>query len=341
MGESQVAVKRSEVLAFRRRVGALDGRLPSGADSFRQAAWVGLQDSMPRAALLSLHARVEGITETTLDDPSLVQVWGPRHSVYVIARDDLAVFTLGRLPTATRGRRRAEETAERLRGLLEDGDEIPYGEAGRALDVHPNSLRYAAPTGSLVLRWDGARQPTIQVVEPPDVDPRDARHELARRYLQAMGPTTPGSFARWAGVAARHARTTFDELGESLVPVRTPIGDGWILADDQDSLHASHGTDAPVRLLPSGDAYWLLQDDERDLLVNDPVHRDRLWTPRVWPGALLVDGEVVGTWRRAHATFTVDPWRTLTAAERVAVEAEAAALPLPGIDGPVAVDWDH
>jgi len=58
-------LSRSQILAFRRRVGALDTRFPRGRRSLRRAAWAGLQDSMPRAALLSLHARVTGTEPTT------------------------------------------------------------------------------------------------------------------------------------------------------------------------------------------------------------------------------------------------------------------------------------
>jgi len=58
--KAELALSREQVLAFRRRVNSLDERLPAGADSLRLAAWAGLQDSMPRAALLSIHARVEG-----------------------------------------------------------------------------------------------------------------------------------------------------------------------------------------------------------------------------------------------------------------------------------------
>ena len=54
---------------------------------------------MPRAALLSIHARVEGAHPSSWEDPSLVQVWGPRFSTYVVPARDYAVFTLGRLPT--------------------------------------------------------------------------------------------------------------------------------------------------------------------------------------------------------------------------------------------------
>jgi len=89
-------LSRAEILAFRRRVGALDERLPPGRGSLRQAAWAGLQDSMPRAALLSIHARVAGAGPSSWEDASLVQLWGPRFQVYVIDARDLAVFSLGR-----------------------------------------------------------------------------------------------------------------------------------------------------------------------------------------------------------------------------------------------------
>ena len=40
-------------------------------------------------------------------------------------------------------------------------------------------------------------------------------------------------------------------------------------------------------------------------------------------------GEVAGTWRRADADVTIQPWRGLSRAEREAVEAEAESMPLP------------
>jgi hypothetical protein len=172
----------------------LDGRLPPGAQSLRRAAWAGLQDSMPRAALLSIHARVDGTVPEAWEDPSLVQLWGPRFSAYVVAERDRAVFTLGRLAESGEKRRRAENLAKGLQELLGDG-RMSCREAGQALGVHPNALRYAAPTGTVVIRWDGARQPTIWTVPTPRVDPLDARLELARRYLHVFGPTTADAFA--------------------------------------------------------------------------------------------------------------------------------------------------
>ena len=59
----------------------------------------------------------------------------------------------------------------------------------------------------------------------------------------------------------------------------------------------------------------------------------------MWPGAVLVSGEIVGTWRRAHAKLSIEVWRKLTRADREAVEEEACALPLPGAEGRIAVSW--
>jgi hypothetical protein len=96
----------------------------------------------------------------------------------------------------------------------------------------------------------------------------------------------------------------------------------------------------PTRLLPSGDAYYLLAGAERDLLVPQADLQRQLWTSRVWPGALLVDGDIRGTWRRAQHTVRIDTWGRLSRRSRDAVEAEARSLPLPGIDRPIEVVWN-
>ncbi len=255
---------------------------------------------MPRAALLSIHARVERARASSWEDPSLVQLWGPRYNAYVVARRDLAVFSLGRLPDDARVRRIAEGLAGRLHALL-DGGRMTDREAGRALGEHHNRLRYAALTGRVVMRWGGSRAPTVWTVPQPEVEPRDARLELARRYLHIFGPTTPDAFAQWAGIAAPEGVAAFNALHGSLTPVRTPLGDAWILSRDEPAYRADARPAAPARLLPSGDAYFLLQGADRDILVPDAKHRGALWTPRVWPGAVLVEGEIVGTWRRERS----------------------------------------
>ena len=338
MTRSPLELTRAEILAFRRRVGALDERLPPGKRSLRKAAWAGLTDSVPRAALLSIHARVEGTGPAGWEDPSLVQVWGPRYSVYVVSARDLAIFTLGRLPADARRRQRAEDMAARVGELLA-GRRLNDNDAQKALGVG-NAIKYAATTGTVLIRWEGARSPTIWTVPAPEIEPSEARTELARRYLHIFGPATPQAFATWAGIKEAEAVATFDALRASLIAVRTPIGEAWILARNEPSLRELSGPPAAARLLPSGDTYFLLWGADRELLVPEPAQRAELWTSRVWPGAVLVAGEIVGTWRRAQADLSIQSWRRLTRAERDVVEAEACSLPLPGIEREIAVRWD-
>ena len=334
--KSRLVLTRSQILAFRRKVGALDERLPRGARSLRGAAWAGLQDSMPRAALLQIHARVEGTDPSSWEHPALVQVWGPRYSTYVVPARDFAVFTRGRLPDEGKTREKAEDYAARLHAFL-GGRRMTDRELARGLGID-NRLRYATLTGTVLIRWEGARAPVVWTVPTPEIEPRAARLELARRYLHVFGPTTPESFARWAGIGLENGMAAFDALRRTLAPVRTPIGDAWILTCDEPELR-SPGSPAAARLLPSGDAYFLLQGADRELVVPQPERRAQLWTSRVWPGAILVEGEIVGTWRRAGAILTVQPWRRLSRGGRAAVEAEAVALPLPGIEGLIVVRW--
>jgi hypothetical protein len=338
---TSLKLTRLQILAFRLRATALDERLPRGRLALRRAAWAGLQDSMPRAALLSIHARMAGTEPSSWEDPSLVQVSGPRFSVYVVAKRDLALFTLGRLPDESKPLKRAQDIAARLAAALA-GRRMTLDAAARAMGAkHANQLRYAALTGTVLIRWDGARQPDIWNVPAPEMDPHEACLELARRYLQVFGPATPEAFARWAGIGQSSGIEAFETLGKSLTQVRTPIGEAWILSQDEPQFRAVPGPAAPARLLPSGDTWFLLQGADRELLVPDEGQRSALWTSRVWPGALLVEGETVGTWRRAGHMLTIQPWRRLSRAQRNAVEAEAESMPLPGIDRPIDVRWDH
>lgn len=341
---SRLVLDSDAVVRRRLAANVLDARLPPTPVSLRRAAWAGLQDSMPRAALLSLHARVEGVAPRAWEDPALVQVWGPHHAAYVVPAEDLGVFTLGRLPDAPRALARATALANAVERVLA-GAERSYAEVGRELRVDPNALRYAAPTGRVLIRWDGAGRPTIRSVPAPAIDPHDARLELARRHLHVYGPATAEEFGRWSSLGGAAGRAVHDALAAELVPVRIvdPAGgplDTVILAADEAGFRDPGPPLEPaeVRLLPSGDALTLLHGGWRELLVPDPSHRALLWTPRVWPGALLVGGRIVGTWRRDDADLRVEPWRDLTPAERRGVEGEATSLPLAA-SRPIRLTW--
>ena len=87
------------------------------------------------------------------------------------------------------------------------------------------------------------------------------------------------------------------------------------------------------------DTFFLLQGADRELLVPEHDRRKQLWPSRVWPGAILTDGDIVGVWRRAQHLLNAQPWTRLSATQRHAVEAEAAALQLPGVNRDIVIHW--
>jgi hypothetical protein len=162
---------------------------------------------------------------------------------------------------------------------------------------------------------------------------------MARRDVHVFGPATAFAFAEWAGISLKAGETTFERLRPELVAVSTPIGEAWLLAADEHLARADHPPTNAVRLLPSGDTFFLLWASNRELLVPDEKRRQELWTTRVWPGALLVGGEIVGVWRRANEKVAIDLWRPLSATETASVEEEAASLPLPLGGKGIRVSW--
>jgi hypothetical protein len=325
------AVTRGQVLGYRLRANHLDQRL--AREEVDEAAYVGLQDSVPRSALLSLHARVEDVDFDAWNDPNLVQVWGPRGSVYVIPKSDFAVFTLGRLPRNADQRRAIEEDAQRIRDLLDVSDRpgldtVTGGSVRR--------FREAAATGTIRIRWDGS---SIEVwaAEPPDADVEACRLELARRYLHALAPSSSSHFATWAGIEREEATDTWTALQDELVDVRVRGSSRQALAESAGSLIGDDETPDTTRLLPPGDPYLLARD--REAVVPDERHRSQLWPQgNVPPGGLLVEGELAGTWRRQLHSFTITPWQLIGTEVKDVIQTDVEAMPSLGASEPT-VRW--
>lgn len=146
-------VDRERLLAFRARASHLDRKLPPA--SFALAAYGGLQDSAPRAAIISLHARVSEVTPSSWEHESLCQIWGPRGADYVIPRRDLSVFTLGRMPRDSSAAESVERIADEVHRVCQ-GSDRPTREVSAILPELGHSIRLAAITGRLLIRWDAS-----------------------------------------------------------------------------------------------------------------------------------------------------------------------------------------
>src|SRR5437899_2719993 len=298
------SITRENVLAFRQRATFLHRRLPPGR--LVDAAFAGLQDSAPRSAVLALHARVKDVSPSAWKDPRFAQVWGPRGAVYVVPSRDVAVFTLGRSPRnpiLAAAVKAAAEKANRAFRVRQAQPERVLSD--RAAGVNFRELRIASMTGAVRIEWDGATT-SWRLVEAPAEAPDSARLELARRLLRSVGPSTPQEFAWWSGGwAGSYGASTRGELSDAQQTFRSldkELAEGelegrkrWVLRPDRSRLEHALPLQT-VRLLPAGDPY--LASADRALLVPQPRFRSELWPKSVWRGALLMHGQLVGTWRR-------------------------------------------
>jgi Winged helix DNA-binding domain len=330
-----VPLSREQVLRYRARVSHLDRKLP--ADSYAEAAWGGLQDSVPRAGVISLHARVEGTAPDSWADPSLVQIWFRGGADYLVPLADAGVFTLGSYP---RDRERAAEV-ERLADDIHrasEGRTLPVREVSRLLGhEHGTALRFSALTGRVHIRWD-ASQLWLIPVERPGIDVEDARRQLARRFIHWYGPTTKARLATWTGVQPGDAAETWRAIESELAEVEVEGLRRSMLATDIAALEGAEPVSG-VRLLPFDDPFTKL---DRELLVRDETLRARVLpaghSRGFIPGAILVDGEIVGAWQRLGRSVTLHPIKTLAASVREALEAEALAFPIAG-SSQASVSW--
>ena len=310
-------VSRSQAVNYRLGVNNLSSRLPAG--SYVEAAYVGLQDTAPRDALLGMHARVEACEPSAWQDSRLIQTYSPRAAVYVLPADDFGIFTVGRLPRDPEARQAIEDLAEEACRAL-NGQEL----RGTALPV-----RAACATGRIAVRWTTSAL-YVREHQRPSIDPETARVELCRRHVHAFGPTTPAAFAWWAGVSPGEARKTFDLIADELMRVDLAGRHTWVLAADESAVRQAEPMRG-VRLLVSSDLRLFGQD--RSQLFVGPGKNDH--SPlQDWfhPNGLVVDGRIVGAWGRRGGRVSIKAAGPLASSVRRAIHAEAASMPVPNTD---------
>jgi Winged helix DNA-binding domain len=237
-----------------------------------------------------------------------------------------------------------------LAAVLADAEPRTKGELSEALhgrvppelepwcdvcDVHhvPDQLlRLAGTAGVFAYGWpQGTRQmlmaTDIWLGEPLGGDVREARLELARRFVHAYGPVAPRHLAAWAGIGAGEARDRLDALGRELVPVRIDGAAAVMLAADLDTL-SDPPLAAGARLLPAGDPFLAQRD--RATLIADRARQRALWRPSGSPGLVLMTGHPVGTWRARAAGsrlhVTIEAFVDLGDRHHQAIEQVAAAI---------------
>lgn len=185
---------------------------------------------------------------------------------------------------------------------------------GRIVRANPaGSWRSSQYHWAAASEWFGER--------PARPEPREARAELVRRYLETHGPATLVDVRWWTGWTATHARRALEDVGA--VTVDLDAGEeGCVLADDP----GAPPLEAPTVALLVGLDPTTMGWKQRDWYLTD--HGDALFDrngnagPTVW-----VDGRVAGGWAQRPDGEVV--WRLLEDVGDDAaalVEREAGAL---------------
>ena len=144
---------------------------------------------------------------------------------------------------------------------------------------------------------EGNQAPFVLVTEwlghaIPATAPDTARAELLRRYLRRYGPSARPDFAAWLGINPGDAGPWWNLVSEELTRIEFG-GTSWILTEDLEALRSAPQPEG-VRLLPPHDPYTQMRD--HGTIVGKQHHRE-LWGRVGDPGAVLISGQVAGTWR--------------------------------------------
>ena len=253
-------------------------------------------------------------------------------------RSALGPFTLGAAPRDQRYRHALDEFADRVLDTLA-GERRSRREVAGAFPDRPDAvtlMRCLSVTGKVHIRWDASSSEVVPATAA-DIDPEDARAQLARRFLHWSGPATVLQFAKWAGVSSNDAKLTWAGVRDELAPVSVEGAGRWMLGVDLPAIRAEKPPPDSVRLLPGGADPYLQLD--RGTAVPEPSAElghsylaagGSHSVVNGLTGRLLLDGKIVGSWGRAATSLRIALWKRLPAAhvERVVAEALTMRGPL-------------
>ncbi|MFD7934330.1 winged helix DNA-binding domain-containing protein [Streptomyces sp. NPDC059755] len=140
------------------------------------------------------------------------------------------------------------------------------------------------------------------------------------RYLAAFGPASVKDMQTWAGLT--RLRDAFERLRPDLLTFRDEHG--VELFDLPDAPRPDPHIPAPPRFLPEFDNLLLSHADRTRVVPAE--YWGRSWQGNQAYCTLLVDGFLAGVWKLEEDALVVEPFGTLTKAQRQEVAAEGERM---------------
>jgi hypothetical protein len=300
----------------------------------------------------------DAAVEQAIREREIVRSWPMRGTLHLVPARDIGWMlrlTGQRTVAAAAGRHRAlglddehfsRATAIAERVLADDAvvsrTDLLAAFAAGGLDVTeqrgPHLLVYLSATGRVVFGPPNLKQHSFALLDTWVDKPRDLRGdealaEFAWRYFTSHGPASDRDFAWWSSLTLTDARRGLSAVRDDLESIEF---DGRTLYYRAGLEPAGSG----IHTLPGFDEFVLGYQNRTPQLSAENFLRIVPGGNGMFLSSIVVNGEIVGTWRRTSTSSAVrvdlSPFTTLSARTRAGV---ARSLERYGefVDRPISV----
>lgn len=303
----------------------------TAAADFRTAgdvvSWMGAMQAQDYAgALWSIGLRTPHLTQADIEQAiirkEIVRTWPMRGTLHFVSAKDarwMVKLLAPRAIAAAASRRHQLEITdaviakaqEIITAALSSGKEKSRTELLQLLDeggiatanqrgIH--LLRYFAEQGILCFGPHAGKQPTFVLLDlwlPPvrELTRDESLTELAKRYFLSHGPATMKDFTGWANLVIADAKLGIKLAGDQLSETTINGTTYWF----DPTLDFS--PDAPTaHLLPGFDEFMLGYKDRLPSLAAEHTYKIVPGGNGMFLPTIVVDGKVIGTWKRRVRT---------------------------------------
>jgi hypothetical protein len=326
------------------RLGTQGVSLPRFDTPESVVSWLGAVQAQDwYGSLWAVGSRMRTATESTIEqaiaDGSIVRTWPMRGTLHFVAPADvrwMLQLLASRVVAANRARlerdygldetmlKRARKVVEKA---LRGGQPMARGDLYAALDAGgignermrgPDVTGWLAQQGVICGGPRAGRQPTFVLLDAwvastPSKTRDEALHALALRYFRSHGPATAQDLAWWSGLTVKDAQLAA-ALAEPELQVLDVAGKRYLHGDTAEPMSAGG-----VHLLAPFDEY-LVGYRDRSAAVEPALTRQVIGINGLVNASVLVDGKVVGTWKRVlgrdRVSIEVAPFRALRRGEQ-------------------------
>jgi winged helix DNA-binding protein len=317
-------------------------------------SWLGaLQAQDYAGAKWSIGLRLPDATDADIEQAiaakTIIRTWPMRGTLHFVAPEDvrwmLALLT-PRIIAQRAGRYRQLElddaifarSKELFAKALQGGKQLTRDEMHQLLERANIStggqrgnhiLGRSAQDGLICFGAPSGKQQTFTLLDEwvpltKSLERDEALAELVKRYFTSHGPATLPDFVWWSGLTVTDAKAGLEMVKSQLIQ-ETVNGQTYWMSPDRPVIVDNSAT---TYLLPGFDEYMLGYTDRTAAL--EAIHSQKI-TPGnngMFSPTIVIDGKVVGTWKRTFKKGTVvvgpSPFTSLSEAENrtLAVAAE-------------------